>query len=244
MIVIPAIDLKEGKVVRLEQGMMDRDKAYSDDPSAMARHWESLGAELIHVVDLNGAFAGRPVNDKSVIEIAKAVDIPIELGGGIRDLETIGYYLENGVGRVILGTVAHKDPDLVKKACRAHPNKIVIGIDAKDGMVSIQGWAEVTDLPALDLARRYEDLGVAAVIYTDIAKDGMMTGPSLESTAQLALSINIPVIASGGVATIEHVREVKEREKDGIVGVITGRAIYEGTLDLVEAIRVGKGEEV
>ncbi len=243
MLVIPAIDLKQGKVVRLEQGLMERDTEYSDDPAAMAKRWESLGAELIHVVDLDGAFAGEPVNEAAALSITKAVKVPIELGGGIRDFETIGRYLDNGVARVILGTVAHKNPGLVLHAGREFPGKIAVGIDARDGLVSVRGWAELTDVPAVDLARRCQDMGIAAVIYTDIAKDGMLTGPSVESTARLARSISIPVIASGGVADIGHVREIKKHESEGIMGVITGRAIYEGTLDLAEAIRVAKGEE-
>jgi phosphoribosylformimino-5-aminoimidazole carboxamide ribotide isomerase len=243
MLVIPAIDLKAGKVVRLEQGLMDKDTEYSADPAAMARKWESLGAELIHVVDLDGAFAGEPVNEHAVLEIARAVDVPIELGGGIRDLETIGRYLENGVARVILGTVAHKDPGMALHASREFPGRIVIGIDAKDGMVSIRGWAEVTGVSAVELAKTYQHMSIAAIIYTDIAKDGMLTGPSIESTVRLARSVSVPVIASGGVADINHIREIKKHESEGIVGVITGRAIYEGTLDLAEAIRVAKGEE-
>ncbi|HUT55066.1 MAG TPA: 1-(5-phosphoribosyl)-5-[(5-phosphoribosylamino)methylideneamino]imidazole-4-carboxamide isomerase [bacterium] len=241
MLVIPAIDLKAGKVVRLEQGLMEKDTAYSDDPAAMAKKWAEMGAELIHVVDLDGAFAGRPVNDAAVLEIARAAGVPIELGGGIRDLATIAHYLERGVGRVILGTVAHKDPKLVREACRKFPGKIVVGIDAKGGLVSVRGWAEVTDLPAADLARRYEDMGIAAIIYTDIARDGMLTGPAVEATARLARSVKVPVIASGGVADLGHVRELMKHERDGIVGVITGKAIYEGKLDLREAIRVAKG---
>ena len=242
MIVIPAIDLKGGRVVRLEQGMMDRDKEYSDDPASMARKWEEKGAELIHVVDLDGAFAGKPENKNAVLSIANSVNIPIELGGGVRDLDTIRDYLGNGVSRIILGTVAHKDPELAKEACREFPGKIVIGIDAKDGLVSIQGWADVTDMPAIELAKKYEGLDVAAIIYTDISRDGMMTGPSTESTVDLARAVDIPVIASGGVKNLDHIRELLPFEKDGITGVITGKAIYEGTLDLVEAIKTARGD--
>ena len=241
MLVIPAIDLKQGKVVRLEQGRMERDTEYSDDPAAVARKWAKLGAELIHVVDLDGAFAGAPVNREAVLAIARAVEVPIELGGGLRDLATIRAYLDQGVARAILGTAAHKDPGLVRSACAEFPGRIVIGIDASGGKVSIRGWAEVTDLPALELARRYEGLGVAAIIYTDIAKDGMLTGPSLAGTVELARSVKTPVIASGGIATIADVRAVLAHEADGIVGMITGRAIYEGTLDLAAAIKLSKG---
>lgn len=243
MLVIPAIDLKKGKVVRLEQGRMDRDKQYSDDPAAMARRFAGLGAELIHVVDLDGAFAGEPKNAESVTAIAAASPAPIELGGGIRDLATIAWYLERGVSRVILGTVAHKNPELVAKACREFPGKIVVGIDAKDGLVSIRGWAEITDLPATELARSYQDMGIAAIIYTDISRDGMLSGPSIESTAALARSVKVPVIASGGVATIEHVRALAAHEQDGIAGVITGKAVYEGTLDLAAAIKAARGPQ-
>jgi phosphoribosylformimino-5-aminoimidazole carboxamide ribotide isomerase len=241
MLIIPAIDLKQGKVVRLQQGMMDRETKYSDDPAAMARKWAELGAELIHVVDLDGAFAGKPVNREAVLAIARAVDIPIELGGGLRDLATIRSYLGAGVGRAILGTAAHKDPGLVRSACAEFPGRIAVGIDAKDGKVSIRGWAEITDLPAIELARRYEGLAIAAIIFTDIARDGMLTGPAVASTAELAHAIKIPVIASGGVATLADVRAVLAHERDGITGVITGRAIYEGTLDLAAAIKLTKG---
>ena len=240
MLVIPAIDLKEGRVVRLEQGLMDRDKAYSDDPAAMAAKWSDAGAELIHVVDLDGAFAGKPMNMDKVLAIVEASGAAVELGGGLRDLATIRDYLKKGVDRIILGTAAHRDPDLVRAACDEFPGRVVVGIDAKDGKVSVQGWAEITDMPAADLARRYEDMEVAAIIYTDIAKDGMLSGPSTESTVELARGIDIPVIASGGVADIEHIRELKKYEGDGIVGAITGRAIYEGTLDLAEAFKVAK----
>jgi len=241
MLVIPAIDLKGGRVVRLEQGRMDRDKAYPGEPAEVARKWAALGAELIHVVDLDGAFAGEPRNFDQVIEIAGAVDIPIELGGGIRDLDTMRKCLDRGVERVILGTVAHKDQELAKKAAETFQGRVAIGIDAKDGLVSIRGWEEITNMPAAELAARYEDLPVAALIYTDIARDGMMTGPNVEATVALAKSTSIPVIASGGVKTLEHVKTLKAHEKDGITGLITGRAIYEGTLDLAEAVKAAKG---
>lgn len=219
---------------------MERDKEYSDDPAAMARKWAEAGAELIHVVDLDGAFAGKPVNDAAVLTIARAAGVAIEVGGGVRDLAAIAYYLEEGVDRVILGTVAQREPKLMREACASFPGKIVAGIDARDGRVSVRGWAEVTDVSALDLARQYEDAGIAAIIYTDIARDGMLTGPAIESTAKLARSVKVPVIASGGVADLTHIRELMKRERDGIVGVITGKAIYEGRLDLAQAIRVAK----
>lgn len=243
MLVIPAIDLKQGKVVRLSQGRMEEGKEYADDPPAVARRWEAAGAELIHVVDLDGAFAGKPMNREAVIAIAKAIKVPIELGGGIRDLETILGYLADGVSRVILGTVAHQNPELVRAACREFPGRIVIGIDARDGKISIQGWTERTELSAVELAHRYEDKGVAALIFTDIARDGMMTGPALESTLQLARAVRLPLIASGGIKTLDHIKAVAALEKEGVAGVITGRAIYEGSLDLTAAIRLAKGEK-
>ncbi len=240
MIVIPAIDLKGGRVVRLEQGMMDRDKAYSDDPAAVARKWASMGAELIHVVDLEGAFAGGPVNREAVLDVVKAVDVPVELGGGLRRMHTIKSYLQEGVHRVVLGTAAHKDPQLVERASEAYPKRIAVGVDAREGKVSVKGWAELTDVPAAELAAPYQGMEVAAIIYTDIKRDGMMTGPSVESTADLARKISLPVIASGGVKTIEHIMQIKKHEEDGVIGVITGRAIYEGTLDLARAIKIAK----
>ncbi len=243
MLVIPAIDLKDGQVVRLEQGRMDRDKTYSAEPGDMARQWESKGARLLHVVDLNGAFAGRRINHDAVLSIVEAVEIPVELGGGIRDMETISYYLDKGVERVILGTAAHREPELVRKACREYPGTIVVGIDARQGIVSIEGWSEDTDIKAAELARAYDDMEIAAVIYTDIVKDGMLTGPSIPMTVELAQSICRPVIASGGVASLEHIAALKEHEHEGIAGVITGRAIYEGTLDLAEAIKTAGDQD-
>ncbi|MCK4536221.1 MAG: 1-(5-phosphoribosyl)-5-[(5-phosphoribosylamino)methylideneamino]imidazole-4-carboxamide isomerase [Desulfuromonadales bacterium] len=236
MIVIPAIDLKEGKCVRLEQGLMEKDTVYSDDPAAMARHWQDEGGELLHLVDLDGAFAGVPKNREAIRAIVAAVDIPTELGGGIRDLATIKAYLELGIDRVILGTVAKENPALVNEACRQFPGHIVVGIDAKGGKVAVRGWAEVTEKLAVDLAREMEGFGVSAIIYTDIARDGMMQGPNLEATKTLAEAISIPVIASGGVSSIEDIRNLITIEASGIEGVITGKAIYTGSLNLREAV--------
>jgi len=236
MIVIPAIDLKEGKCVRLEQGLMEKDTVYSDDPAAMARHWQDEGGELLHLVDLDGAFAGVPKNREAIRSIVAAVDIPTELGGGIRDLATIKAYLELGIDRVILGTVAKENPALVNEACRQFPGHIVVGIDAKGGKVAVRGWAEVTEKLAVDLAREMEGFGVSAIIYTDIARDGMMQGPNLEATKTLAEAISIPVIASGGVSSIEDIRNLITIEASGIEGVITGKAIYTGSLNLREAV--------
>jgi len=240
MIVIPAIDLKNGQCVRLEQGLMEKDTVYSDDPAAMARHWQDEGGELLHLVDLDGAFAGVPKNRAAIQAIVAAVDIPTELGGGIRDLETIEAYLELGVDRVILGTVAKENPQLVAEACRRFPGRIVVGIDAKNGLVAVRGWAEVTEKKAIDLAREMEGFGVTAIIYTDIARDGMMQGPNLEATAALAGAISIPVIASGGVSSLDDIRNLLQIEAAGIAGVITGKAIYNGALNLREAVALTK----
>ncbi|MGW8312275.1 MAG: 1-(5-phosphoribosyl)-5-[(5-phosphoribosylamino)methylideneamino]imidazole-4-carboxamide isomerase [Desulfuromonadales bacterium] len=240
MIVIPAIDLKNGQCVRLEQGLMEKDTVYSDDPAAMARHWQDEGGELLHLVDLDGAFAGVPKNREAIQAIVAAVDIPTELGGGIRDLETIEAYLELGVERVILGTVAKENPPLVAEACRRFTGRILVGIDARDGMVAVRGWAELTAKKAVDLAKEMEDLGVTAIIYTDIARDGMMQGPNLAATAALAKAISIPVIASGGVSSLDDIRNLLRIESAGIAGVITGKAIYNGSLNLREAVALTK----
>lgn len=238
MIVIPAIDLKEGKCVRLEQGLMEKDTVYSDDPGAQARSWQDQGGELLHIVDLDGAFAGVPRNKQAIEQIVAAVDIPTELGGGIRDLTTIEAYLKLGIDRVILGTVAKENPSLVKEACRLFPGRIVVGVDAKDGLVAVRGWADVTEKHASDLAREMEGFGVEAIIYTDIARDGMMQGPNLEATRALAESISIPVIASGGVSSLQDIENLIAIEASGVTGVITGKAIYTGSLDLRQAVEL------
>lgn len=240
MLVIPAIDLKEGRCVRLEQGLMERDTVYSDDPAGQARIWQEQGGELLHIVDLDGAFAGVPRNRDAIRTIVEAISIPTELGGGIRDLATIEAYLELGVGRVILGTVAKENPALVAEACRLFPGRIVVGIDARDGLVAVRGWADVTEKKALDLAREMEGFGVEAIIYTDIARDGMMGGPNLEATRALAEAIRIPVIASGGVSCLEDIRQLLTIEASGVTGVITGKALYNGSLNLREAVALTK----
>jgi phosphoribosylformimino-5-aminoimidazole carboxamide ribotide isomerase len=240
MLVIPAIDLKEGRCVRLEQGLMERDTVYSDDPAAQARSWQEQGGELLHIVDLDGAFAGVPRNREAIAAIVRAIDIPTELGGGIRDLATIEAYLKLGVGRVILGTVAKENPQLVAEACRLFPGRIVVGIDARDGLVAVRGWADVTEKKASDLAKEMEGFGVSAIIYTDIARDGMLQGPNLEATRLLAESISIPVIASGGVSSLRDIENLMAIEDYGVVGVITGKAIYTGALDLREAVALTK----
>ncbi|WP_429885970.1 1-(5-phosphoribosyl)-5-[(5-phosphoribosylamino)methylideneamino]imidazole-4-carboxamide isomerase [Geoalkalibacter halelectricus] len=241
MLVIPAIDLKEGRCVRLEQGLMDKDTVYNDDPAAQARIWQEQGAELLHIVDLDGAFAGVPRNRAAIQAIVAALDIPAQIGGGIRDLQTIEGYLQLGIKRVILGTVAKENPALVKEACRLFPGAIVVGIDARDGFVAVRGWAEVTRKKADELARELEGYGVEAIIYTDIARDGMMQGPNLQTTGDLARAIAIPVIASGGVSSIQDIRNLRALEPLGVAGAITGKAIYSGALDLREAIRVARG---
>ncbi|MSN27033.1 MAG: 1-(5-phosphoribosyl)-5-[(5-phosphoribosylamino)methylideneamino]imidazole-4-carboxamide isomerase [Geobacter sp.] len=241
MIVIPAIDLKEGKCVRLEQGLMDKDTVFNDDPGAQARAWQDQGAELLHIVDLDGAFAGEPKNRSAIESIIRAITIPAQLGGGIRDIATIEAYLSLGLSRVIIGTAAQRNPELVREACAKFPGRIVVGIDAKDGMVAVQGWAEVTDITAVELAKKFEDCGVAAIIYTDIARDGMLQGPNLEATRALAEAVNIPIIASGGVSGLKDIENLMEIEASGVTGVITGKAVYTGAINLNEAIALTKG---
>lgn len=236
MLIIPAIDLKDGKCVRLEQGLMNKATVYSDDPATTARHWESQGAELLHVVDLDGAFAGIPKNLDAIKAIRKAVRMPIEVGGGIRDIATIDVLISIGIDRIILGTAAIENPAFVQQACEKFPGKIIIGIDAKDGMVAIKGWAEVTKVKAVDLAKQMQESGVIAVIYTDIKRDGMLSGPNIDATKALAGSLRIPVIASGGVSTMKDIQDLMTVRYSGVSGVITGKAIYSGSLNLKEAI--------
>ena len=240
MIVIPAIDLKDGRCVRLEQGLMERDTVFCDSPAKQALEWQRQGAEFLHIVDLNGAFAGEPKNRGSIEEIVEGITIPTQLGGGIRDIRTIAAYLEMGVNRVILGTAAQKTPELVKEACTLFPGRIIVGIDAKNGMVAVQGWAEVTGVSAVDLARKFEGYGVSAIIYTDISRDGMLSGPNIDATRELAESISIPVIASGGVSSLKDIEALVAIEKAGVIGVITGKAIYTGAIRLAEAIALTK----
>jgi len=234
---IPAIDLKGGHCVRLKQGRMDDATDYGDDPAAMAEHWQSLGATRLHVVDLDGAFAGKPANRAAIQAICERLSIPVQLGGGLRDLSMIEGMLGLGVQRVILGSIAVSNPALVKEACQAFPGQICVGIDARGGMVAVHGWDDVTDVAAVDLAKKFEDDGVAAIIYTDIARDGMLSGPNLEETVSLAQAVSIPVIVSGGIASMDDVRNCAARAADGICGAITGRAIYEGTIDFAAAMQ-------
>lgn len=240
MIIIPAVDIKNGKCVRLLQGRMDAETVFSDDPAAMAKRWESEGAELIHVIDLDGAFEKSPQNLSSIKKILSTVKADIQVGGGIRNQETVKMFLDIGVKRVIIGTEAIRNPQLVKDACRAFPGQIVVGIDARGGKVAIEGWAEITETTAVDLAKQFEDCGVAAINFTDIHRDGMQTGPNIEETRRLAEAVSIPVVASGGVSTVEDIKNLLPLASAGVTGVITGRALYSGTLNLKEAIAISK----
>lgn len=238
MKIIPAIDLKDGKCVRLLQGKREEVTVYSDNPAAMAKHWVSLGAELLHVVDLDGAFTGEQKNFDKIKAVRDAIDIPIEIGGGIRDLERIEKLVSLGVDRVIIGTSAAKDPDMVRRACEKFPNKVLVGIDAKAGKVAVKGWVEVTELDAIEFARTMKEAGTAGIIYTDISRDGMLVGPNIDAMSKMVSAVNIPVIASGGVSRLDDIRSLM-KIKD-LWGVITGKALYEGALDLKQAIEITK----
>jgi phosphoribosylformimino-5-aminoimidazole carboxamide ribotide isomerase len=243
MLIIPAIDLKDGQCVRLRQGLMDDSTVYGDDPVSMARRWVDAGARRLHLVDLNGAFAGEPVNGAAVTAIAEAFpQLPIQIGGGVRSLETIEFYLGAGVNYVIIGTKAVKEPAFVAEACRRFPGHIIVGLDARDGLVATDGWAEVSDVKATELAKRFEQDGVSAIVYTDIARDGMMQGVNVDATVAMARASTIPVIASGGITNMDDIRALQAAASAGISGAITGRAIYEGSLDLAEAQRYCDGQ--
>jgi len=237
MIFFPAIDLKDGQCVRLLRGDMDKATVFNDDAGAQARAFVDAGCQWLHVVDLNGAFEGKTVNGVAVRAILEAIEAPVQLGGGIRDMETIAYWLEAGVRRVILGTVALRDPDLVRRACEKYPGRVAVGIDARDGFVAVEGWAEVSQMKAFDLADLFEDAGVAAIIYTDIGRDGAMVGPNVASTTALAAAISTPVIASGGVASMTDLQLLKDAGGGLLEGVISGRAVYDGKIDPGEAVR-------
>ncbi len=241
MILFPAIDLKDGLAVRLEQGDMDRATVFNRDPASQAGEFEALGFRYLHLVDLNGAFAGHPVNAAAVDRILETVSIPVQLGGGIRDMKTVDGWLEKGVTRVILGTAAVRDPDFVKAAAKAHPGRVVVGLDARDGNVAVQGWAETSNLPAVDIARRFEDAGVSAIIYTDIARDGLLQGLNMDATIALADAVSIPVIASGGLASLADVEALLEPRAKKLAGAITGRALYDGRLDPGAALALVAG---
>lgn len=238
MILFPAIDLKDGQCVRLKLGEMDAATVFNDDPAAQAVAFERQGFKYLHIVDLNGAFAGKPVNGAAVEAILEAITIPAQLGGGIRDLATIEAWLAKGIRRVILGTVAVRNPALVKDAARCFPGRVAVGIDAKGGKVAVEGWAETAELNAIDLAKRFEDVGVAAIIYTDIERDGVLKGLNLKATAALAQATRIPVIASGGLASIADVRELLKPEYRMLEGAITGRALYDGRINAKEALEL------
>jgi len=237
MILYPAIDLKDGQCVRLVRGEMSAATVFNDDPAAQARAFEAAGCAWLHLVDLNGAFAGEPVNGAAVEAILGAITIPAQLGGGIRDMATIEMWLAKGLRRAILGTVVVRSPELVREAAKTFPGRVAVGIDARDGMVAVEGWAETTDIAALDLARKFEDVGVAAIIYTDIDRDGAMQGPNVEATAALANAVSIPVIASGGVSSMENLRALKACGAP-LNGVISGRALYDGRIDAAEAAKL------
>jgi phosphoribosylformimino-5-aminoimidazole carboxamide ribotide isomerase len=241
VILFPAIDLKDGSCVRLKLGEMSQATVFNDDPAAQALIFERQGFEYLHIVDLNGAFEGRPVNARAVEAILAAIRMPAQLGGGIRDLATIEMWLAKGIRRVILGTIAVRNPDLVREACRKFPGRVAVGIDAKGGKVAVEGWAETSELTAIDLARRFEDAGVAAIIYTDIDRDGVLKGLNLDSTAELARAVKIPVIASGGLASMDDIRALVRPEYAMLEGAISGRALYDGRIDPAEALAVLKG---
>ncbi len=237
MIIIPAVDIKDGKCVRLAQGKFDRVTQYADNPLDMAQAWAQKGAELIHIVDLDGSVAGTPRNADIILTIVKHIDVPVQIGGGIRDMKTIEFYLGNGVSSVILGTTALQNEQIVREACTKFPGKIILGIDALNGKVAVRGWTQTTEKNAVDLARQYVDYGVKAIVYTDIERDGMGTGVNIPATKELAKSVSIPVIASGGMATIADVENLLAIDDCRLYGVIIGRALYTGAIDLTEAIK-------
>ncbi len=236
MIIIPAVDIKGGKCVRLEQGFMDRETIFSDYPEEMALQWERKGAKRLHLVDLDGAVQGIPFNKKVIRNVVDRVSIPVQLGGGIRDLDTIEGYINLGIDQIIIGTVAYKDPDLVETACRRYPGRIIVGIDSKDSYVSVEGWTEPTNIIAIDLAKRFEDMRINSIIYTDIKRDGMKRGPNIDAIREFAMAINAPVIAAGGISSIKDIENMAELEEDGLSGIIVGRALYDGSIRLEQAI--------
>ncbi|MFZ3240985.1 MAG: 1-(5-phosphoribosyl)-5-[(5-phosphoribosylamino)methylideneamino]imidazole-4-carboxamide isomerase [Pseudolabrys sp.] len=238
VILFPAIDLKEGLAVRLEQGDMARATIFHRDPAAQARAFEQQGFEYLHIVDLDGAFAGKPMNAAAVDRILETVGIPVQLGGGVRDTATVENWLEKGIDRIIIGTAAVRDPPFVKQAARDYPGRIAVGLDARDGKVAVEGWAETSELSVLDIARRFEDVGVSAIVYTDIARDGMLQGLNLDATVALAEAIRIPIIASGGLASIEDIKELLSPRAGKLAGAIAGRALYDGRLDAAEALKL------
>jgi len=238
LIIIPAVDIKEGKCVRLEQGLMNKETIFSDHPEEMALRWERKGAERLHLVDLDGAVRGKPLNKRAIKNVVDAVSIPVELGGGIRDLDTIDEYINLGIDQVIIGTVAYKNPDLVEEACKRYSGKIIVAIDSKDNYVSVEGWTEPTSIIAIDLAKRFEDIGIAALIYTDIKRDGMRRGPNIDGIREFAKGINVGVIAAGGISSIKDIEDLLPLEEDVVIVIITGRDLYDGSLKLEEAMNI------
>lgn len=240
MIIIPAVDIKDGKCVRLLQGRKDKETVFSDDPVAMAQKWQREGAQRIHVIDLDGAFEKEPRNLPVIERMIRSIAVPVQVGGGIRQRRTVDRYLEAGADRIIIGTEAIRNPDLVVEGCREYPDRIAVAIDAREGLVAIEGWVETTRTTAVELAKRFEDTGVAAIHFTDIHRDGMQTGPNIEATRHLAESVSLPIVASGGVSTIDDIKNLLPLSDVGVVGVITGKALYAGTLDLKNAIACTK----
>ncbi len=244
MFVIPAIDIKGGRCVRLKQGEMSKETVYSDVPEEMAVKWYEKGAERLHLVDLDGAVEGKPVNKEVIGGIVGAVPIPAQLGGGIRDMRTIEIYLNLGINQVILGTVAYKNPGFLTEACKEFAGRIILGIDARKDRVAVEGWTEETNMTVADMAKEYENTGISAIIYTDIYRDGMSTGPNVEATKVLAQSVETPVIASGGISGIDDVAKILNLAEYGVIGMITGRALYRGTLDLGDAIKLARSRKL
>ncbi len=242
MIIFPAIDLRAGKAVRLLQGDPEKETIFSDDPVAVARSWQEMGARFLHLVDLDGAFSGRPQNLDIIRRIVEALEIPVQLGGGIRDIDTIDQVLELGVSRVILGTTAVSSPKLVEEAAKRFGERVVVGIDGNNGLVAIEGWENTVEKTVLELAREMREVGISRIVFTDTRRDGMMQGPNIESTREMALGSGLKVIASGGVSSLEDIRALKELEGSGVEGVITGKALYTGALDLREALAIAEGE--
>ncbi len=242
MLIIPAIDLKDGHCVRLKQGDMREATVFSEDPAAMASHWVAQGAQRLHLVDLNGAFAGKPRNEEAIKAVVAAVgdDVPVQLGGGIRDLDTIERYLDDGVSYIVVGTAAVKTPGFLHDACVAFPGHVIVALDAKDGKVAVEGWSKMTGHDVIDLAQKFQDYGIEAVIYTDIGRDGMMTGLNIEATVELARALTVPVIASGGINSMKDIEALCQIEDEGVIGAITGRAIYEGKLDFPAALKLAQ----
>jgi len=238
MLIIPAVDIKGGKCVRLEQGLMNRETIFSDHPEEIALQWERKGAKRLHIVDLDGAVYGKPLNKKDIKKILDTVSMPVELGGGIRDLDTIEEYIDLGIDQIIIGTIAYKNSHLVEVVCRRYPGKIIVSIDSKDNYVSVEGWTEPTSITAIDLAKRFEDMGIAAFIYTDIQRDGMRSGPNIDGIREFAKGINVGVIAAGGISSMKDIKDLLTLQKDGVNGIITGRALYDGSIKLEEAIDI------